>query len=244
MRDFIASMPERYAQTFDWLTIEQHHRIVRDRAERIVNVGRVTSLHRKGTAICVVAPDRPGLLASISAALAIAELDVLEAEIFTRRVTPTLGEAVDLFWICRRAPCQHIDIEPGDIRRIEMLLAGLLNGTTHQPRARTSAFVRRSTATATSLRFVENAAGGFVTLEIEANLRSGLLLSICQALYSEDVQIAGSVIKSDNGRVRARFDIVELDEGPVDPERRQAIQKAVLSSVDDRDDAFTGTMEH
>ena len=45
----------------------------------------------------MVADDRPGLLATISAALVLCGLDVIEAEAYTRRVEGEHDEAIDVF---------------------------------------------------------------------------------------------------------------------------------------------------
>lgn len=230
---FVASMPNRYAVVFDWLAIGQHAQIVAQRGQRHANVGTFTSLNRRGIAICVVAPDRPGLLAMISAAFASYDLDVIEAEVFTRHASPSLNEALDLFWVTRRPPMQQHGLTHVDIARLRDTLIGLLTNEQSAPVARTSAFIRMPSASSTNIRLLDDADGCFAVLEIETYDRSGLLLAICQALLSEDVQIVGSLIRSHEGRVHGRFDIVELDDGPIVPERRQVIQMAVLSAIDD-----------
>jgi len=55
---------------------------------------------------------------------------------------------------------------------------------------------------------------------------------ICQALFNEHVQIVGSRITAQNGRVKGRFEVTELSELPIDPSRRQLIKLAILSAVD------------
>ena len=79
---FIATMPARYIQTFEAAAIEQHARTIRARGTRAVNLGLFDSPGRIGTALCVVAPDRPGLLAITTLAFVTCGLDIIAAEVF------------------------------------------------------------------------------------------------------------------------------------------------------------------
>jgi [protein-PII] uridylyltransferase len=229
---FVASMPVRYVQTFGIVEIQQHARIVRERGQQLAHVGQFASMRHHGAALCVVAQDRPGLLATISSALTLSDLSVIEAEIFTRRVSPSLNEAVDLFWIIRKAPLQHVEITPGDVSRVRHYLADLLSHSTSVPPERTSAFMNRASETSTRVRFIDDAQGCFTTLEVDANDRSGLLLAICRTLFAANVQIVGSHIKAESGRARGRFELVELDERPIAAGRRHDMQLAILSAID------------
>ena len=232
-QQFVASMPARYAQTFSGLDIQQHASIVRARGQQLVHVDRFASMRHQGTALCIVAQDRPGLLATISAALTSADLSIMEAEIFTRRVSASMSEAVDLFWVIRRAPLQHVEIVPSDVRRVAHYLVQLLTHAATALPARSSSIMRGASAASARVRFIDDADGCFTTLEVEANDRSGLLLAICQTLFAAHLQIVGSHIKTQQGRVRGRFELIELDDQPIEPDRRQEIQLAILSALDE-----------
>ncbi len=88
----------------------------------------VPSRHREVAELCVVAEDRPGLLARIAAAITAGRLEVLGAQVYSRtpgvvpaavrvgaRETEGVTEAVDIFWVRDRvdglegaqsAPCR------------------------------------------------------------------------------------------------------------------------------------------
>lgn len=232
LQAFISSMPARYAPMFDRIEIEQHARIARERGEELAHVGQVVSLGRQGTGLCIVAADSPGLLATISATLTSQELGILQAEIFTRRLSPSANEAVDLFWVVRTPPLQNISITPNDVLRLRRCLLDCLRGAETGPRVRTSAFIGRSPESSTRVQFIEDSAGRFTTLDIEADDRSGLLLAICQCLFAAEIQIVGSRIRSENGRAWGRFELLEFDERPIAVERRHGLQMAVLSAID------------
>lgn len=228
---YLQSMPLRYAQTFDAIAIEQHARTVFARGQRSANLGLFRSAGSSGTAICVVAPDRPGLLATISLSFVECGLDIIAAEVFTRIAPEYFAEAVDLFWVKRHPPDENLQLHPADIRRIRSELIALLERAPSELLVRPRFESASRAAAGTTLRFLEDEGGRFVTLEIETNDRTGLLLAVCQALFGEGVQIVGSKITSQAGRVSGRFDLVELSNRPIEIERRHIIKLAVLSAV-------------
>ena len=101
--EFASSMPESYRKNFDGRAMAAHFAIAEARGDELVSVGSFPS-SRPGTALCVVAEDRPGLLATISASLVLSRLDVIEAEAYTRRRSDTAVEAVDIFWVRQDPP--------------------------------------------------------------------------------------------------------------------------------------------
>lgn len=229
---FAASLPESYRRNFDPAAVLAHAQIARAREGAAANVGTFPS-SRTGTALCVVADDRPGLLATISAALVIAELDVIEAEAYTRREAGRSGEAIDIFWV-RPDPVVRRGraFDEGQLSVLRSTLIGLLEGRVErrlEPGSRP--FSTPGTAE-TIVRFIEGDDGSFTTLEVETGDRSGLLLALSQALFNQRVQIIGSQVKTNGTRVFDRFSIVELDGSPISSVRRLQIQVAVLTAVD------------
>jgi UTP:GlnB (protein PII) uridylyltransferase len=232
---FIMSMPARYAAMFDPDTMEKHARTVRARNQRLVNIGLFECAGRKHTGLSVVAPDRPGLLAIISLAFANCELDIIEAEVFTRHAAGMEDEALDLFWVRRHPPHRDTPLAAVDIRHIRDTLVGLLKRAPRELLPQQTSSSKTPSATGTLVRFLEDSEGRFATLEIETNDRSGLLLGVCQALFNEDVQILGSHIKAEGGRVKGRFEVAELTERPIDWSRRHLIKLAVMHALDNLD---------
>ena len=84
------------------------------------------------------------------------------------------------------------------------------------------------------MRFVEGSDGCLSTLEVETEDRTGLLLSLARALFAARVQIVRSEVRTVEDQVFDRFTITEPNGGPVNAERRLAIQVAVLSALDPR----------
>jgi [protein-PII] uridylyltransferase len=232
--DFRASLPDSYRRNFDARASDAHFALSSERGERLACIGTFPS-PRPGTALCVTAEDRPGLLATISAALVLCHLDVIEAEAYTRRRPGYADEAVDVFWV-RHDPQEKRGepISPEDVQSLETTLIGLLEGKLDRNRLADPTSRRPSTpgSVETVVRFIEDREGSFATLEVETGDRSGLLLSLAQALFNQRVQIVSSQVKTNGSRVFDRFSIVELDGSPISAGRRLEIQVAVLTAVD------------
>jgi [protein-PII] uridylyltransferase len=234
---FAATMPASYRQHYDAAAIAAHARLAYERRSA-ANIGAFHSNRAPGTALCVVADDRPGLLALISAALVTTGIDVIDAEAFTRRTSDGREEAVDVFWV------RHADIDQRklhvtkeEIARLNetmvALLTGKLDAAQVAPRLRAppthSALGQYD---GTVVRFLEGKDGKLATLEVETSDRSGLLLALSRALYEQRVQIVSSAVRTVDGRVFDRFDVVELDGSSISSGRRLEIQVAVMSAVE------------
>ena len=136
VRAFAATLPESYRRNFDLVAIAAHTRIARERESAPANVGSFNSSRVPGSAVCVVADDRPGLLATISAALVLCGLDVIEAEAYTRRVDQRANEAVDVFWVRHEKEQQRkLRVSKEEIQLLRTTLIGLLDGKLDRRRA-------------------------------------------------------------------------------------------------------------
>ncbi len=234
LRSFAASLPESYRANFEASAIAAHARIARERESSPANIGSFFSNRVPGAAVCVVADDRPGLLATISAALVLCNLDVIEAEAYTRRVAGQHDEAVDIFWVRHEnAGEDRLRLSHEETLQLCQTLIGLIDGKLDRKRFDPSSRPAITPAAKeTVVRFIEGEDGTFATLEVETFDRSGLLLALSQALFSQRVQIVGSQVKTRGGRVFDRFHIVEFDNQPISSARRLEIQVAILSAID------------
>lgn len=234
VKAFAESLPPSYRAAFDWSAIAEHAALSQRRRPLHPAVGTCHSSRFAGHALCVIADDQPGLLATISAALIGDRLDVIAAEAYTRRDATPLREAVDVFWVRRMDgsdPERALAAEL--ITHLESTLTRLLLDhydpntariPTQPPRA-------RGETIETTVRFLEDKGGMLSTLEVETGDRAGLLLVLARSLYEQQVQIVSSSVRTEQGRVKDRFDITELDDQPIRPDRRLLVQVAVLNAV-------------
>ncbi len=229
IRQFASTLPATYRDRYDDDAVAQHARTAEERGAASVKIGTWSGSPRAGRAVCVVAEDRPGLLALITRAFITEGLDVVDADAFTR--TPPHGptEAVDLFWL---RPATSDDAVTDElVARAETTLLRSLDDDESSlgvsPRDRVDHLEGE-----TVVRFVDDEGGGLAVLEVETTDRSGLLHALTTALFEARTQILRSEVKTSGRRVRDRFHIVELDGRPIRDERRLELQVAILKSVD------------
>lgn len=229
---FADSLPKSYAKKYPADEVVAHASVAAARGDAPVAVGL---FGRAGNGLCVVAEDRAGLLAQISAALVVCRLDVSHAEVFTRSLPSDGREAVDLFWV------RKIDAPPGtslvqaDAQALESEIDRFLRGG-GDPRAevtkRLAAAAPAGLKADATVRFGADEAGGLSTLEVETTDRSGLLFTLTSALFAQRVQVVESEVRTVDGKVFDRFRLAELDGSPVSSAHRLEIQVAILGAIE------------
>jgi [protein-PII] uridylyltransferase len=231
VKEFSESLSEKYRAGFDPEAVVQHATVAAERGSRPVNVGRFVSARHHGTGVCVVADDRPGLLAAISAAFVVQGLDIVHGEAYTRSTPDRSTEAVDLFWV-RETPSDAAPRSVGE-RTLALLGQTLEEVVTGRVPVR-SAFPHLTDRipSETRVRFLEGSQGELCTLEVEAHDRPGLLMALAAALRDQQVQIISCEVHSEHGQAQDRFTIAEIDGSPIDAGRRLAIQVSVLSALE------------
>lgn len=232
-RHFVESLPASYRDEYRVEVMEAHARLAASRTGLLA----VGVFERRGdlTGVCIITDDRSGLLALISEAVVLCELDVVNAEAFTRRVDGKL-EAVDLFWLRRLSRDRSLPVEDEHVAELERTLLALLRNDDSVRRHSAAAPAPMPTldsSVRSRVRFIEDEEGALSTLEIETEDRSGLLLSVSRALFEQRVQVLRCEVRTESTRrVVDRFRIAEQDGTAVGPGRRLEIQVAVLSAIE------------
>jgi [protein-PII] uridylyltransferase len=234
LTDFVESLPRAYTEKYAKDVVVAHATVAAARTKGQVAVGL---FGKAGNGLCVVADDRPGLLAVISGTLVVSGLDVNHAEVLTRNAGAIGPEAVDLFWV------RKLDAPPGsslvaaDAERFQVALVEYLSGKADIRVAVDRSISERAASgpakpVDATVRFVADVAGGLATLEVETGDRSGLLFSLASALFGQRVQILESEVHTEQDRVFDRFRLVEFDGSPITSARRLEIQVAVLTAIE------------
>jgi [protein-PII] uridylyltransferase len=234
---FLASMPERYLLANSATSIVEHARVVAGRGKKVAHVARVPGRHPEAAELCVVAEDRPGLLASIAAALTANRLEVLAAQVYSRQVGECV-EAVDLFWVRDREggtdgvegalPRLARDLEDVCSSRVDAgeLLASRL-GSASPWRERPSPVVP------TEVQVDGRASPRHTVVEVFARDRPGLLHRLARALHELGLSIALSKINTEGTRVADVFYVSELDGSKVAPgPRYAAVHDALVRAIE------------
>jgi [protein-PII] uridylyltransferase len=230
---FAASMPTRYRVLFDPRAIRRHAAVAYRRGARVAHVEVWRALPDGSAALCIVADDRPGLLALVAAALVSHRLTVITAHVFSRVAASGSAEALDLFWVRRADSADGSPVEAAEAASVAQVLGALLAGTIaiadiatrpgappHEP--------------GVVIHFEDADDDGLAILDVEANDRPGLLLAITGVLSGEGVQIVRSIVRTVGGRAHNRFELTEADGAPVLAERRARIVLALEPVLDVR----------
>lgn len=229
---FVASLPADYAKKFSNDVITAHASVAAAR-EAEVNAGL---FGRAGNGLCIVAEDRPGLLALISASLFLCRLDVAAAEVYTRSLPGKGREAVDLFTVRKLDAPVGSQLVLADAARVREAVSRFVRGE-GDPKSEVGKLMSEHAAggqkgSETTVRFLADDAGGLSTLEVETVDRSGLLFTLASALFANRVQIVESNVSTVDGKVRDRFRLFEFDGSPISSARRLEIQVAVLNAME------------
>jgi [protein-PII] uridylyltransferase len=231
--------PDGSRQGVDPVATAEHFRVAEDfrvAARRTTGEAEVSvfrTAQHETTGLCVIADDKPGLLAAISEALLLNGLDVVSARIYTRTLSDGKVEAVDLFWVRPQVASADASSCESDLAsRVQETLLGILSGRNSVARLTPGTAHSLRAPTTTLVRFIEDGTGGFSTLEVETGDRSGLLLTITRALSLNDVQIIGSLVNTTGALVFDRFQLRERDGSTLNPARRRQLQQAVLAALD------------
>ncbi|MGE0320876.1 MAG: hypothetical protein AB7K71_06080 [Polyangiaceae bacterium] len=225
---FANTMPREYRQRHHPNAIWHHSKISSERTSA-VNVGTfLPGGLTTGFPLCVVADDRPGLLARVCIGLEALNLDVRDAEAYLRRRLDGRVEAVDLVWVrainARANASWNATESLAEIKSVlnvvveRHLEAGaLLERVTRAP----------SNVGHTRISWVM-AEGLLMGVDVETQDRPGLLLALAAALAHERLNIVRSVVKTMGKRAVDRFYFCELDGTAVGGERQGQIRARLL----------------
>jgi [protein-PII] uridylyltransferase len=231
---FMASMPVRYRVLFDPRTVRRHATVAYRRIGRPVGAEVWRTLADGTSELCVVADDRPGLLLLIAAVLAAHHLDVMSALLFSRASDEGRDEAVDLFWVRRFTRGDTAPLGADETAAIADRIAALVSGATSLDEIApdpASPAASGAPIGEVTVRFEENDDEGTAALTVDATDAPALLYRTARTLYGEGVQIVRSLVRTVDGKVHNRFDLLERDGGPLSAERRDAIRIAVAATL-------------
>jgi len=163
-------------------------------------VCRAAPVRRRGAAeLLVAAPDRRGLFADLTAAVAAEGADVVDARIFTS----DSGRAFDVFYLQTPQGEPFADRAPDALRRLEEAVLKAAAGAPPEPaesgppaRAREAVFEVEPTVT-----FDDEASERFNVIEVSGRDRPGLLRDLAHILAEAGLAVASAHIESRGERV-------------------------------------------
>jgi UTP:GlnB (protein PII) uridylyltransferase len=235
LSDFVASMPDDYARQFGLADMREHAEIVLRRRGAPGAATLWRRLSGDQVVFCMVADDRPGLLALMSDALGTEALDVIGAHVYRRSLRHAPAEIVAFFWL-RRDPRSH---EPRAIADEEAASVGfslaelcLEQQKTDAELAAASEHTLANPKAAVRVYFDTKALrAGEAVLVVSAPDCPGLLLAVTRSLFKRRAEIIASEIRTEDGVALDRFTICGTGGAPLGPDSLADIQQQVLSTV-------------
>jgi [protein-PII] uridylyltransferase len=243
-RAYLDSMPPRYLLANPASAVAAHVEIVHGHGAQAVSIGLVSS-SRAGTAeLCVVAADRPGLLAAITAVLSGHRLDVHSAEIHSRTIPGAGGsdeqtQAVDVFWV--RDSAERPEGVAALLPRLERDLRAVLGGelAPHQVARVGRRSGRRGRAVPARVVLDDRTSPDHTLIEVVTHDRPGLLFTLADAMHRLGLVIALAKINTEGVRVIDAFYVRESTGKKVCLEERAGELKAALLDAMSTMDAHT-----
>jgi UTP:GlnB (protein PII) uridylyltransferase len=235
MNQFVATMPAVYERLYGPSEMAEHAAIVSRRGGRSVHAELWQSA--KGPSLCVVAEDRPGLLALVTDALLAQGMAVQSARAFCRVVAKDKDEAVDFLELRTLGGSEdvaaHLDGE--GLRAFAQSLSELLADDV-SPRALSPGdALTPSDAPATRVYFERQPPSeGRYLLVVDAPDSDGLLHAVTSALHAKSMRIMACEIRTVGGRARDRFEVEPGSLRPLGDAELCDVQLAVLDALPSR----------
>jgi [protein-PII] uridylyltransferase len=211
LEHFLSAMPERYLYANEPEAIIEHARFAEKAQETSPSI-RVLSTSDPYVELCVVADDRPGLLAMITAALSHAKFKVFSAQIYSWVGTDGRSRSFDMFWVrSGREADATVRLVPSLERDLGMVIAGkvdpeeLATGTRNE--AKWS--VRPTPAVATKVNVDNRSATNHTVIEVITRDRRALLFWLSSALQHAGLSISFAKINTEGERVADVFYVAD-----------------------------------
>ncbi len=229
LSEWFSMLPERYVSQHAPRELRRHIELSRRRAGLVAL--EVVEQPRKGAfAFVLCAGDAPGLLAKIAGVLLAHRLDVLEAQIHSRKISESESEAIDVFTVRDR----HGRLgDQNRWRMIEQDLARVIGGETsvesliETRRERGSLPDRVMPAVRTEIEVDNKVSAEFSVLDIYAQDKIGVLYAITRTLAELRLDIQLSKVATEAARVADVFYVRERGGGKLTRERIDEVKLAL-----------------
>jgi [protein-PII] uridylyltransferase len=228
--DFVKSMPATYTQVFTPQETEEHARIVAERGDLPAHAALWRTLPSGLSIFCVVASDRPGVVALISAAFVAHQLDVCSAQIYSRKRRDGAAEAVDFFWV-HGSGSSALSIAKRH-RACARTIQEFLGRSTEPELAESSSRLLRAPEVSASVEILQRTVDGREwEICVEVADRPGLLHAIARTLYRQGLEIVHSDVRTSAGIARDRFTISPVSGRKLEEAAAERLKTALLAAI-------------
>ena len=236
MNQFVATMPAAYERLYGQSDAAEHAAIVSRRGAQPVHAELWQSA--RGPLLCIVAEDRPGLLALVTDALLVQGMAIQSARAFCRELSKDRVEAVD-FLELRALRGPHgvaAQVEGDELRAFAQSLSELIvdDMASRNGSSTTSAPATESERTTRVYFERQSLADGCYLLVVDAPDSDGLLHAVSSALHANGMRIMACEIRTVEGRARDRFEVEPSSPGALKDGELCDVQFAVLDALRSR----------
>lgn len=232
MNQFVATMPAVYERLYAEAEMTEHAAIVARRGAQPIHAELWHSA--KGPLLCVVAEDRPGLLAVVTDALLAQGMAVQSARAFCRVLSPERAEAVDFLELRALNDVDDVtaQLDSDGLRAFTQALNELVASDAAQRGDHGAQGAPGNGEPARRIYFErQSPADGRYLLVVEAPDSDGLLHAVSSALHAKGMRIMACEIRTVAGRARDRFEIEPSSQRSLGDGELCDVQLAVLDAL-------------
>jgi len=233
MTQFVDSMPAAYERLYGANEAAEHAAIVARRGARLVHAELWQSA--KGPLLCIVAEDRPGLLALVTDALLAQGMAIQSARAFCREVGKDRLEAVDFLELRALGGASDVaaQLDGDSLHAFAQSLSELIaDDLAQRATPSTSAVPADESGLTTRVYFErQSLADGSYLLVVDAPDSVGLLHAVSSALHAKGMRILACEIRTVGGRARDRFEVEPISQRALNDVALCDVQLAVLDAL-------------
>jgi [protein-PII] uridylyltransferase len=231
---FIDALPERYLYANDPREIVEHALFAKKAQEKPASICVLTKSDPY-VELCVVADDRPGLLAMITATFSHAKLKVFSAQIYSWVGQDGRTRSLDVFWVRSGQEAEYaVRLVPGLERDLELLIADKIDpvevATGSRAQARWS--VRPTPPVATKVNVDNRSASNHTVIEVITRDRRALLFWLSSTIQHAGLSISFAKINTEGERVADVFYVSDESGGKVlDEARIEDLRHRIMNTI-------------
>lgn len=235
IQHFVSGLPERYFYANEPASIVKHARFAQAAQTRVASIRQGTVNHPYFE-LWVVADDRPGLLAMITATLSRSRLKVRSAEVYSWIGRDGRSRSLDIFWV--RGPEDADSAQlllPKLERDLEKTLVDAVEPAELERRALSGARSNRPSRGrfATEVNVDNKSASNHTIIEVITQDRRALLFALSNTLQQERLSIWFAKINTEGERVVDVFYVSNAQGQKVlDGEDIARMRQAIISAVE------------
>jgi UTP:GlnB (protein PII) uridylyltransferase len=231
MNRFVDHMPAVYGHLYSGDEMAEHAAIASRRGERLVHAEMWRS--KKGPVLCVVAVDRPGLLALMTDALSAQGMAIVSARAFCREIDKEAVDFLELRALGDKSDAT-VPLDDDGLATFTQYLGDLIADDLAQ-QADAVHMSRVPPGPPTRVYFERQMpAEGRYLLVIDAPDSNGLLHAVSAALFDKGMRIMACEIRTVGGQARDRFEVESTSGLALGEAALCDVQIAVLDALPSR----------